>query len=314
MKRNIKSLKLTEVRTDGGTQSRVSIDQGAVDDYALALEEGAELPEPVVFFDGADNWLADGFHRLHANRKIGARAMDFDVRDGTLADAIFHAAGANKSHGLRRSNSDKRKAVLMLLQSPAHGALTNREISRQCGVSHPLVGQIRDELAQAAQAGKKAPPQQQETPAEQGGAGNSSTGPSAADTGGTVATPPDTSTQQPGPATVTKAQQPGESDDDGLGDFDPLDELERLTKELEGVRTDLTAASADDKAAEILKWRRIAETAQRRQNELMEQVTQREQELQWMSRALKQIGKAVGVTDPTKVLKAVENMAAQLAS
>jgi uncharacterized protein YoxC len=61
-----------------------------------------------------------------------------------------------------------------------------------------------------------------------------------------------------------------------------------------------------------VKWRRIAEQAQRRQNELMEQVNQREQELTWMTRALRQIGKAVGEPDPKKVLKAVENLAAQL--
>ena len=46
----------------------------------------------------------------------------------------------------------------------------------------------------------------------------------------------------------------------------------------------------------------------------MEQVNQREQELTWMTRALRQIGKAVGEADPKKVLKAVENLAAQLQS
>jgi hypothetical protein len=129
---------------------------------------------------------------------------------------------------------------------------------------------------------------------------------------------PDTSAQQPGPATVTKAEQtaPAGQDldeaTDALGDFDPLKELEALQLELEGVRRDLTAATASDQAAEIVKWRRIAEQAQRRQNELMEQVNQREQELTWMTRALRQIGKAVGEPDPKKVLKAVENLAAQL--
>jgi hypothetical protein len=117
---------------------------------------------------------------------------------------------------------------------------------------------------------------------------------------------------KPKQAPALTAEQ--QADADALGDFDPLAELETLGKELETVRGELAVAMADDKAAEIVKWKRIADQAQRRQNELMDQVNQREQELTWMTRALRQIGKAVGEADPKKVLKAVENMAAQLQS
>jgi hypothetical protein len=37
------------------------------------------------------------------------------ITPGKLRDAVLHAIGANASHGLRRSNSEKRKAVHAML-------------------------------------------------------------------------------------------------------------------------------------------------------------------------------------------------------
>ncbi|MDR9404902.1 MAG: hypothetical protein RI580_15855 [Halothece sp. Uz-M2-17] len=73
-------------------------------------------------------------------------------------DAILHSVGANATHGLRRSNQDKRKAVVTLLQdnewsqwSDAFGSVFDlRAIARQCQVSTPLVGKIRQELSSSS--------------------------------------------------------------------------------------------------------------------------------------------------------------------
>lgn len=64
-------LPIADIRTDGGTQSRVQLDWIAVSEYAAAMKDGAQFPPIVVFHDGSDYWLADGFHRLDAANKAG---------------------------------------------------------------------------------------------------------------------------------------------------------------------------------------------------------------------------------------------------
>ena len=146
----IKDLPLAEISIDGGTQARAAIHAPTVTDYADAMTEGEELPPGVVFFDGAKNFLADGFHRYHANRQIGATTMTCDVRTGTLRDARLFAYGANRDHGLRRTNEDKRKAVLgMLADFPE---MSDRAIAKHVGVTHPFVGGIRNPEVAARQA------------------------------------------------------------------------------------------------------------------------------------------------------------------
>jgi hypothetical protein len=135
---------LADIRIDGGTQGRVSINTDTVGEYAEAMTGGQVLPPVLVFFDGVAYWLADGFHRLHAQRKIGAVSIEAEVVNGTLLDAKLHAYAANQSHGLRRSNEDKRKAVLGMLAD--FGAWSDNKIAKHVGVSHPFVGSLRSSL------------------------------------------------------------------------------------------------------------------------------------------------------------------------
>ena len=65
------TLALRLIRTDGGTQSRVMIDWTTVGEYAELLAAGVELPRVIVFSDGAEYWLADGFHRYSAAQQLG---------------------------------------------------------------------------------------------------------------------------------------------------------------------------------------------------------------------------------------------------
>lgn len=143
----IKKLPLIEIRIDGGTQARVSINEAAIADYADAMTDGATLPPVVVFFDGTVHWLADGFHRFLANKRIGAVTMDAEVRAGALADAQLFSFGANQSHGLRRTNEDKRKAVLGVLALKPDWA--DRAIAKHVGVGYTLVASARSSLPAA---------------------------------------------------------------------------------------------------------------------------------------------------------------------
>lgn len=134
---------MSVLRIDGGTQSRASLYQNVVDDYASAIGDGASFPPVVVFHDGTDHWLADGFHRYHAHKKLGLVEIDADVRQGTRRDAILYSVGANESHGLRRTNEDKRRAVLTLLSDGEWVKWSDREIAKACAVSHVFVGKLR---------------------------------------------------------------------------------------------------------------------------------------------------------------------------
>lgn len=129
------------VRIDGGTQSRVAIDAQAVADYAEAMESGAELPPLTAFFDGVAYWLADGFHRYHAARKIGREAVSVESRQGTVQDALMYSYGANQGHGLRRSNEDKRKAIAGMLKLVEDWS--DNRIAKHVGVSDKTVAACR---------------------------------------------------------------------------------------------------------------------------------------------------------------------------
>ena len=139
-----KELPLDLVRTDGGTQPRVAIDEQVVAEYADLCRNGSNLPPVTVFFDGAAYWLADGFHRYWANKRIDKDCISADVHSGTQRDAILYSVGANTSHGLRRRTPDKRKAVLTMLEDEEWAKWSNREIARQCGVGESMVRRTRD--------------------------------------------------------------------------------------------------------------------------------------------------------------------------
>lgn len=145
-----KSVKINEIVIDGGTQQREKIDLAIVSEYAESMRCGAKFPPVVLFFDGAQYWLADGFQRYHASREAEFLDMLCDVHEGTNRDAVWYSAGANTAHGLRLSNMDKRKAVLVLLNDAEWSKLADAEIARHCKVTHPFVGKLRKEQAAPA--------------------------------------------------------------------------------------------------------------------------------------------------------------------
>ena len=140
------NLSLDKIKIDGGTQSRATINQDVVAEYADNMRDGAKFPAVIVFHDGAEYFLADGFHRYFAAKKAGSPGIKCDVREGTLRDAILYSFGANADHGLRRTTADKRKAVIAMLSDIEWQDWSDREIARQCCVSHPFVAAIRKEL------------------------------------------------------------------------------------------------------------------------------------------------------------------------
>ncbi|HAM56936.1 MAG TPA: hypothetical protein DCQ64_16670 [Candidatus Rokubacteria bacterium] len=138
---------IRKIRLDGGTQSRAALDDTVIDEYAAAIMMKAEFPPADVFYDGTDYWMADGFHRLKATEKAGVARMSCTVHQGTKRDAVLFSLAANASHGLRRTNADKRRAVTLLLQDAEWSQWSDREIARRCAVGRDLVGEIRRDLS-----------------------------------------------------------------------------------------------------------------------------------------------------------------------
>jgi ParB-like chromosome segregation protein Spo0J len=129
-----------------GTQSRAEINEQVVNDYVEAIQNGSIFPPVQVYSDGVNYYLVDGFHRYHAHRRLKKKAIDADVLQGTLRDAILHSLGANALHGLRRTNEDKRKAVMTMLEDIEWQDWSDNEIARNCKVSAPLVAKIRKDI------------------------------------------------------------------------------------------------------------------------------------------------------------------------
>jgi transposase len=139
-----KTLNLGVLVLDGRLQSRVEIDEDAVSDYALALENGDRFPAVLAFYDGIHYYLTDGYHRYHAHKRAGKASIEVEVVNGTFRDAIFHATSVNSKHGMRRSNADKRKAVMTLLEDFEWEGMSSSEIARHCGVSVAFVSNLRN--------------------------------------------------------------------------------------------------------------------------------------------------------------------------
>jgi hypothetical protein len=137
---------LKDISLNKQTQSRVAICQDTVAEYAEAMLDGKPFPKVTVFFDGIHHYLVDGYHRYFAYKKAGITEVSAEIINGTLRDAVLYAVGVNDDHGLRRTNEDKRKAVMTLLDDLEWCEWADTAIAKECNVSSMTVGRIRKSL------------------------------------------------------------------------------------------------------------------------------------------------------------------------
>lgn len=144
----VKEVSFLQIRTDGGTQPRGELDQEVVAEYAEKMKAGVIFPPIIVFHDGSNYWLADGFHRTFGFKKAFSHkgAMRAEVHRGTQRDAILYSLSANAAHGLPRSNEDKRRAVLTLLRDPEWSLWSDGAIAEKAAVTQPFVSKLHREL------------------------------------------------------------------------------------------------------------------------------------------------------------------------
>lgn len=147
----VSTIRISQIRRDGGTQIRAALDEPTVQEYTDAIKAGVKFPPIVVYHgelkQGTEFWLADGFHRVEAYLRAGIEVIACEYRVGTLRDAILAACGANAEHGLKRSNADKRRAVETFLADEEWRAWSDGKIAKLANVSRQTVSNIRGELA-----------------------------------------------------------------------------------------------------------------------------------------------------------------------
>ena len=146
----MKKLNILNIRTDGGTQPRIFLDQDLVKSYAEHMREGAVFPPVVVFHDGSEYWLADGFHRYFAIRANAVTTVEAEVITGTLRDAQLYAWKANNKHGKRLSHEDIRVIIRRMLEDEEWGKWSNNRIAKELDVSSMTVGRVRVAMQEEA--------------------------------------------------------------------------------------------------------------------------------------------------------------------
>lgn len=162
--KNIELIPIKNIVTKG-LQSRASLSQRAIKDYAHDQKEGRKvyeetaenpnedefltskhnpLPPGIAYRDDSGKvFLAEGFHRCESHIENGFSVMPLDIRPGTKEDAIKHSAGANSDHGERRTTADKKHAVEMILDLKDCKQLSDNDIAKLVKVSPGFVAKCR---------------------------------------------------------------------------------------------------------------------------------------------------------------------------
>lgn len=149
------SLLIRQIRRDGGTQARIGLNEDTVQEYAELMREHRwdlrSMQRPIVLYDGADFWLADGFHRIEAAQRAQLSDFPVEILRGTQRDAILRAAGANSQHGLRRTRLDVQRAIELLLNDEEWRQWSNVKIAAQVGCSDKTVAEVRRRMEAASE-------------------------------------------------------------------------------------------------------------------------------------------------------------------
>lgn len=134
-------------------QPRAALNVEHMRDLVAALVAGAKLPPLDVVDMGGDGFaLVDGYHRHAAYLAHGTHDVDLRIMaTGDRDTARWWSLAANRSHGLKRTNAEKRAAVRHALEHAFAGDMSNDDLAAHCGVSATLVGETRRELAERSE-------------------------------------------------------------------------------------------------------------------------------------------------------------------
>ncbi|WP_217215616.1 ParB/RepB/Spo0J family partition protein [Streptomyces sp. AC550_RSS872] len=146
------------VADDGGPVVRLRIDQiqpgdsprlKDVDEAHAQLLADTEEALPPITVHRSTLRLIDGRHRVRAAIVRGDTSIRARLFDGTEDEAFIHSVQANNAHGLPLTASDRRAAVVRLLQ--ARPEWSDRAIAYTVGVSAQTVSKVRRSTVSSTQ-------------------------------------------------------------------------------------------------------------------------------------------------------------------
>ena len=141
-----KKLLVELIQRDDEVLARNRRDEVTVKDYVEIYRRTGNMPLPVVFFDKETYWLADGCQRIEAQIDCGEKEIMCEIHDGTKAEAAWYAIGANREHGLRLTNAEKRHAAQVGVKMA--GEKSDHAIADQAGVSVGVVTRERGKMTE----------------------------------------------------------------------------------------------------------------------------------------------------------------------
>ena len=134
---------LNEIDIENSPKVRAQLNEEVAADYGNLIKAKVKLPNPVLFQQEGDKYffLADGLHRITGAKIIGDKTMVCEIRKGGFEEALTYALTCNTTHGLRRTQADKKRSVeAALAQWPK---LSDTELGKRAQVDHKTVAAYR---------------------------------------------------------------------------------------------------------------------------------------------------------------------------
>lgn len=133
------TIKIGELVFDTTIYPRSNVDAHHINDLALSISNGAEMPPIVV--EQTTNRVVDGFHRGKAFRKVFGDDHEIQVVAKRFRDeaAIIKEAGRlNAMHGKRMDSHDKTHYLLMARKA----GISDSDIAQILQVSDDYIGKL----------------------------------------------------------------------------------------------------------------------------------------------------------------------------
>ena len=135
---------LNEIDIENSPKVRAQLNEEVAAEYGQLLKaDKQKLPAPVLYQAKGQKYflLGDGLHRVTGAKAVGLKAILCEVREGGFEEALTHALTCNVTHGLRRTQADKKRVVeAALAQWPK---LSDTELGKRCQVDHKTVAAYR---------------------------------------------------------------------------------------------------------------------------------------------------------------------------
>jgi hypothetical protein len=133
-------------------QMRVKLPQGAITAYAKAMESGSAFDSIKCAELDGELIVYDGFLRKKAYIKAGITRAKVTIRmAGSRDEVVLWAVQANAYQCLARSNEDKQRSVLRLLNTEISKTMSNVDIAKAAGVAESYVRKVRQTKISIAQ-------------------------------------------------------------------------------------------------------------------------------------------------------------------